>query len=318
MICEESKLIIINYVLFNIYGSFMKFKLVPICFGMLMLLLVTSCNDSTTTPAPEKDPDAYTNANGINGGILFDKFWSVESGFDQANPNIAKLNASSDFFRCKQCHAWDLLGRNGSYNNRAPKTNRPNIADRNLRTTAKNLSAQALFNAIKNGINTPRRDISADLSGYNPATNATVGDQMPKFSQILTDAQIWNLVKFLKVEALDVTQLYDATYSGTYPTGTSVYSNIGKDGDAAVGLEFYKAKCQVCHGVDGKQIANLDATPGMTTGKFVRSKPNELQHKIKFGQLGTIAPLDMKATPGTITDFKNLYKVLADVVLFPN
>ncbi|ROL60652.1 hypothetical protein D9V86_09180 [Bacteroidetes/Chlorobi group bacterium ChocPot_Mid] len=289
----------------------MKYYFLLIAFLAITLI---SCSDDNTTNPPAADPVAYTNADGIKGGMLFDKFWATETGFDQTNANITKLNASADFFRCKQCHAWDLMGRNGSYNNRAPKTTRPNVADRNLRTTASNLTPQALFDAIKKGLGKSRRDISADLSTYDPATNSTIGDQMPDFSKILTDAQIWDIVKFLKTEALDVTKLYDATYSGTYPTGTATYSNIGKDGDATAGNTFYTAKCAICHGADGKQIPNLDGTTGMTVGKFARTKPNELQHKMKFGQLGS----SMKATAGTITDFKNLYKALADTTKYPN
>ncbi len=270
--------------------------------------LMIGCSDnSTNTPS---DPIEYTNADGIKGGILFDKFWSTESGYDQANINLTKFNASSDFFRCKQCHAWDLMGRDGSYNSRGPKTTRPNIASRDLRTTAKNLSAQALFDAIKNGLGTTRRDISTDLSTYDPTSNPTVGDQMPKMSQVLTDAQIWNIVKFLKVEAIDVTELYDATYTGTYPTGKASYSNIGKDGDAAKGGTFYTTNCEGCHGSDGKTFL----VEGMTIGKFTRSKPNEVQHKIKFGQLGST----MKATKITLNEMKDLYKALSDTQKFPD
>lgn len=273
-------------------------------FAFLML----SCSDNTTnTPS---DPTEYTNADGIKGGILFDKFWSTEAGYDQNSVYLTKFNASSDFFRCKQCHAWDLLGNSGSYNSRGPKTTRPNVASRDLRTTAKNLSAQALFDAIKNGISSTRRDISADLSTYDPATNPTVGDQMPKMSQLLTDTQIWNIVKFLKVEALDITKLYDATYTGSYPTGKATYTNIGKDGDATKGNAFYAANCASCHGADGKTFL----MEGMTVGKFTRSKPNEVQHKIKFGQLGS----SMKPTTVTLDDMKNLYKALSDDTKFPD
>ena len=52
------------------------------------------------------------------------------------------------------------------------------------------------------------------------------GDGHPDFSKILSDAQIWDLVKFLKEGAFDVTELYSVTLTGTYPTGTkSFYSS---------------------------------------------------------------------------------------------
>lgn len=274
----------------------------------LFAVTMISCSDNATTPVA--DPVEYTNANGLKGGILFDKFWSSEGGFDQGSANIVNFNAKADFFRCKQCHGWDLAGSNGAYINRGPKTSRPNIANRNLMQTAKDLSAQKLFDAIKQGLGVTRRALAADLTTYDPATNPTVGDQMPDFSQILTDAQIWDIVKFLKVEALDVTMLYDATYEGTYPTGKAVFTNIGKDGDAVKGNTFYQTNCSDCHGTDGTQIKMED----MSVGKFTRSKPNEVQHKIKFGQLGST----MKATAITPDEMKNLYKALSDTEKFPD
>lgn len=267
-----------------------------------------SCSDNATTSSG--DPPEFTNANGIKGGILFDKYWSVESGYDQSSPKLTTFNASADFFRCKQCHAWDLMGKNGSYINRAPKTNRPNVADRNLFQTSKQLTAQELFDALKNGLGHTRRSLTADLTNYNPSGNSTIGDQMPNLLEIFTDAQIWDIVKFLKVEALDVTKLYDATYEGTYPTGKATYTNIGKDGDAVKGLTFYKANCESCHGADGNAIQ----MENMGVGKFTRSKPYEVQHKVKFGQLGST----MKPTAITATEMKDLYKALADTEKFPN
>ena len=173
-----------------------------------------------------------------------------------------------------------------------------------------------LFDAIKTGTATRRKiSDSVGVTTYNPTSNKTVGDQMPDYSTLLTDAQIWDIVKFIKEGALDVTQLYDATYTGTYPTGSATYSNIGKDGNAASGKTVYTANCFICHGTDGKSIPDLDHTPGLFAGKFVRTKPNEAQHKAKFGTLGTA----MKAIPSmTLTNAKDLYKALADTVAFPN
>lgn len=275
----------------------------------IALILLLSCSDNSSNNT-QTDPPEYTKADGILGGILYDKFWSTEGGFDQTNPNIENFNKYSDFFRCKQCHAWDLNGRNGSYNGRGPKTNRPNVVDRNLALTAKNMSPQQLFNAIKNGLGTPRRALTEDLSTYDPTTNSEKGDRMPDFSKILTDAQIWNIVKFLKTEAIDVTQLYDAEFTGAYPAGKAKYTNIGKNGDPVKGLEFYNKNCLTCHGPNGDEIL----MENMGVGKFTRTKPYEVQHKVKFGQLGS----KMGPTKVTIDDLKNLYKALADTVKFTN
>jgi len=284
-------------------------KLLLLSLTAFAMVAFTNCSDDKDVVTPPADPAEYTNADGITGGIMYDKFWSTEAGFNQSDPNLAKFNQYSDFFRCKQCHAWDYLGNAGSYINRGPKTTRPNIASGNILELAKSKTAQELFDAMKKS--TGRRDISYDLATYNPTSNNTEGDKMPDYSQLLTDAQIWDIVKNLKTEAIDVAQIYDATYTGTYPTGSASFSNIGKDGNAVNGATYFAQRCAGCHGANGTAFL----VENMTVGKFTRSKPNEVQHKVKFGQLGS----SMTATDGlTLTNLKDLYKALADTVAFPN
>lgn len=275
--------------------------------AVLTLLFSRCSEDNTSVPAPT-EPAAYLSASASKGGILYDTFFSTEAGFNQSDPDLVTFKTFSDFFRCKQCHAWDLLGTGGSYNNRAPKNNRPNVSSVNLFQIAKTKTAQELFDAMKRTTN--RRAATADLSTYNPATFATLGDQMPDFSSILTDAQIWDLVKFMKAGATDVSLLYDATYTGTYPAGKATYSNLGKDGNAANGKTYYSANCAICHGVQGDTFL----MENMTVGAFTRSKPNEVQHKVRFGQLGSVmvGKFDI-----TLSQMKDLYKALADTVAFP-
>jgi len=268
--------------------------------------VLTSCKKDETS-----DPNqlAYDNADLSKGGIMYDNFWSTEGGFDQSNPKLATLSANSDFFRCKQCHGWDGLGNAGSYINRGPKKTRPNISGANLYQIAQTKTSKELFDALK--ATTGRRDISFDLSTYDPAANKTEGDKMPNYNQLLTDAQIWDIVKFIKEGMLDVSKLYNATYTGTYPTGSAVYTNLGLDGNEANGKTYYTANCAVCHGADGKNIA-LET---LSLGKFVRSKPNEVQHKIKYGQLGSsmVGKFDI-----TLSQVKDLYKALANTTNFPD
>lgn len=268
----------------------------------------TSCNkDEDTTPDPNQV--AFDNADPSKGGIMYDKFWSTEAGFDQNNANIATLNASGDFFRCKQCHAWDGLGNAGSYINRGPKTTRPTVSGLNLYQLAQTKTSKELFDAMK--ATTNRRDISYDLSTYDPATNNTDGDRMPDYNQLLTDVQIWDIVKFMKEGMYDVSKLYDATYTGTYPTGSATYSNVGLDGNETAGNTYYAANCTGCHGVDGKTLT----MESMSLGKFVRSKPNEVQHKVHYGQLGAamVGEFDI-----TLQQMKDLYKAAANTTNFPD
>lgn len=278
---------------------------------VVSVILFTGCKKEDVVTPPQDDPN-YINADGINGGRLYDKFWAAETGFNQSDPNISRYNQYSDFFRCKQCHGWDLLGRNGSYINRGPKKTRPNIANVNLLQIVKTKSYKELFTLIKTGSNPSiRRSVTADLSTYDPATNNTVGDQMPNYSQILTDKQIWDLVKFLKTEVIDVNDLYDFTITGTYPTGSITYSNIGKGGNSASGDNYFASNCVTCHGADGKLIV-VDGS--YSVGSFIRNKPNEAQHKVKFGQLGS----SMQAFRTSLQQMKDLYKALTDTTKYPN
>lgn len=287
----------------------MKTKIKSLLFIALGVLALQSCSekeDYVITP--------YDSAVGANGGIMYDKFWVIAS-YDQASPNIGKLNAYPDFFRCKQCHAWDGLGTAGSYNNRGPKTNRPNISNLNLYQLAQTKTEQELFDGLKKTAG--RRSVTTDLSTYNPATPSTQveGDKMPNLNELLTDAQIWDIVKFMKAGMFDVSKLYDATYTGTYPTGKSAFANVGLDGNEASGNAYYTTNCAACHGADGKKILNLDATAGMTVGKFTRSKPNELQHKIHYGQLGSSMGGKFNIT---LPQMKDLYKAMANTTTFPD
>ncbi len=268
----------------------------------------TSCNKDED-PTPDPNQVAYDNADPSKGGIMYDKFWSTEAEFDQNNANLATLNASGDFFRCKQCHGWDGLGSEGAYINRGPKTTRPTVSGLNLYQLAQTKTSKELFDAMK--ATAGRRDISYDLSTYDPATNNTEGDKMPNYGQLLTDAQIWDIVKFMKEGMFDVTELYDATYTGTYPTGSFTFLNIGKNGNETNGNTLYTTKCASCHGANGSTID----LGGNTVGKFTRTKAYEVQHKVKYGQLGSsmAGEFDM-----TLSEMKDLYKALANETNFPN
>jgi len=90
---------------------------------LLAILFVAAIFTGCKKDDPDVDPSVedYAKAELVKGGIMYDKFWSTEAGFNQSDANIATYNASGDFFRCKQCHAWDGLGSEGSYINRGPK-----------------------------------------------------------------------------------------------------------------------------------------------------------------------------------------------------
>jgi mono/diheme cytochrome c family protein len=258
------------------------------------------------------DDASFNAADGINGGRLYDTFWAGETTFESpADPSvkIEDITDFSNFYRCKQCHGWDQLGRQGAYVGRTPKTSRPSVAN-GIRGFVATSTNRELFDALKND-----GGAAVDPARTADGTNDALGGNLhPDYGKILSDAEIWDLAKFLKTEAFDVSQIYDFTVTGTYPTGSISFSNWGKGGTAANGLAMYNQSCgfDVCHGTDGTGPILAE---GKTVGDFVRSKSNEAHHKIKYGQLGS--PM-LGVSDMTIDDMKDLYTALGDTLAFPN
>ncbi len=281
-------------------------SLLAACF---LFVALPGCSGDDVTGPGSGGPPGFVAADGINGGQMYDRFWAPETRWD-FGANADHFGQFSNFYRCKQCHGWDVLGNAGAYISRAPKTTRPNVSSVNLQQVSTNSTAQELFDDIMRS--TGRRNLDADLASYNPATNPTIGDQMPNYSEFMTDEQVWDLVKFLKEEAIDTDELYDFTTTGAYPTGTWTPSNIGKDGNAASGDAIYTSvQCDFCHGARGTTIV-VDGS--YSVGSFFRKKPNEAQHKVKFGQLGTL----MIELVTDLDDMRDLYKAMADETMYPD
>ena len=266
---------------------------------VVYLAFATGC--SHDNPLPETP---YQKATSVKGGIMYDKFWASEANIPLLIEDTDLLNDNANFFRCKQCHAWDGLGNTGSYIGRGPSMTRPNVSSLNLYELAQSKTKEELVEALKN--TSGRRDIGYDLSQYDPATNKEEGDKMPNLTQIMGDKELWNLVKFMKEGMFDVSQLYTGLYEGAYPSGIASYSDIGLSGNAGIGDAYYSTNCAGCHGADGTSIS----LGGKGVGYFARYKPYELQHKTKYGQLGSSMGAADPTT--TLDEMRDLYKALAD------
>ena len=251
-------------------------------------------NGTNANEVSAADSAAFAAADGLIGGRLYDNFMS------QLNITDTALTNHSNFFRCKQCHGWDLRGSMGAYIDRAPNASRPEVAANDLFVYAQAHNIREIFDAVKHS------------GGRFKSMNTSYTASMPDYGLILTDGEIWQITKFLKDVALNTFDLYDINTTGSYPTGTKTFSNIGKDGDAANGNTVYASNCAAgCHGADGTLIAiEGDAY----IGDYMRKKPYETQHKMKCGQPTTA----MGPFPNiTKSDVKDMLKEGQDPVAFP-
>jgi mono/diheme cytochrome c family protein len=241
------------------------------------------------------------------GGAAYGKWWTTDAGGSGTQPTTT---APSDFYRCKSCHAWDGLGNAASYADRTGQStlepNRPDVSSVSLRSSAASESFQELFDLIRH---LGARDVDAFDNTH------------PDYS-MLTDAQVWNIVKFMREEWVAPNLLYDLEVSGpamyvdysqvppVVVKPTLTYSSQGALGNEASGQAIYTATCQACHGTDG---TTLDLG-GRSLGQFVREKPQEAWFKAKFGEPGSMAPGLVTAT----SDLQDLYKALANSTNFPD
>lgn len=282
----------------------------------ILAFVLQGCTHDDYVSVPDNpqaaDLAAYANADAVHGYKLYNEFTKAETGnvndFVPNDPTVVAANITgyADFYRCKSCHAWDQKGRNGSYINRPSTATRPDPTIVQL-TNLRYADISILFEKIKH-TGGAAVDPARTANGLDASLG---GNNHPDYGKILSDAKIWDLVKFLKEGAFDTDQLYAINTVGTYPaTVAPVYTDLGRNGNVAAGDSFYTTKCAGCHGTDGKQI--MFGTTSL--GKFVRTKPYEIQHKIVSGQLGTI----MGHTPATLEDVKNLFKAMNDNVKYPN
>ncbi len=109
------------------------------------ILIVAACGQATPTAAPPAaatQPPAATVApateaptaapelvgDSIRGGLLYDKWWAV-LGLDKPTDDqplwatqTTNTRSGADTWRCKECHGWDYLGKDGRYGSGSHQT----------------------------------------------------------------------------------------------------------------------------------------------------------------------------------------------------
>jgi thiosulfate dehydrogenase len=184
------------------------------------------------------------------GGQLYDKWWTVTGApAPTANhPLWASQSTNTlkgaDTWRCKECHGWDYLGRDGAYATGSHRTGFPGLL-----TAAQAKSAAELVAALK-GSTDPKHD----------------------FSTVMNDAALNDLAAFLKAGPLDPRQHID--YSAKKP----------KSADLALGKARWSEVCAECHGSQGTDYNFGSEDEPEYVGTVAVDNPQEFFHKVRFGQ----------------------------------
>ena len=190
------------------------------------------------------------NAPEIQGGLLYDEWWK-HLGVDPPNGDhplwatqSTNTRSGPDTWRCKNCHGWDYLGKDGAYGSGSHLTGFPGVYD------ARTKSVDEIVAALKG------------------ATNSN-----HDFSPYLDDAMLTNLAVFIQ-GVRDDRQYID------YSTKTALSGDAANGKllwDAEDG-------CQKCHGPDGAKVNFGSPEEPEFVGTIAVDNPVEFLHKATYGQ----------------------------------
>lgn len=234
-------------------------KTVPNKLVTILILIATfmifGCPDKKATE-PSFIEDNYDSADAVNGGLLYDKWWKVNSGTEPTTdfPVWASQNTNSrsgsTTWRCKECHGWDYVGDEGRYSSGSHYTGFKGIWDQRTE------HMEDVFDAIKG------EGKDHDLSA------------------VLSDEDIADLTKFVLEGLVDM---------GLY------MSNGVATGDANNGQGLYDANCVSCHGADGNTLDFKSSDGIQGIGWLADDNPQETLHKLRFGHPGSAMPSMLEA-----------------------
>ena len=200
-------------------------------------------------------PESFTEEMHISrGGQLYDNWWGTTTDNHKPSGNHSlwrtqNTNKRSGYstYRCKECHGWDYLGKDGAYGKGSHYTGFVGVYNASRKMTAKELEAVLMGST--------NRDHD--------------------FSMYLKDEDISNLVLFMKmgiVESSIYIKADGSSNGGNVNMGQEVYS---------------KTCMTECHGPQGMAINFGDDKKPDFIGNIARKNPWEFIHKVRSGQPGT-------------------------------
>ncbi len=188
------------------------------------------------------------------GGQLYDNWWSTKVDVPKPQTDhplwitqTSNKRGGYSTWRCKECHGWDYLGKDGAYSKGSHYTGFIGVYQ-----TSRNMDIKRFAGALKG------------------ATN-----KAHDFSRYLSDDDITDIAIFLENGLVDIGEYLKqdgSPVSGSLASGKEVYS---------------RACMTECHGPEGRDINFGDEEKPQFIGTVANKNPWEFLHKVRAGQPGT-------------------------------
>lgn len=221
----------------------------------LAVVLCAGCGGSTSSSTP------YQRADLVRGARLFDN-WMKEKRLTLTTPNPGyaltqgKSTSVTASWRCNECHGWDYRGKDGAYATGSHFTGVIGVLD------ARADPPEEVFDTVRNGVE---------------------GKAMTAFGkQQFSDADIWDLAKFLREGTIDLKANTDAT--GNLVGGDAVAGKVLYE-QGLPGTDYYQT-CAYCHGTDGRRVNFHTAPQAPEYLGTVTDSPAQFVHHVRFGYAG--------------------------------
>jgi thiosulfate dehydrogenase len=222
---------------------------------VLSVFMVSACTENDTKTDNRHEATVIKKI--VNGGKLYDKWWVATIGTDlpeQDHPlwkdqNTNKRHGSSTW-RCKECHGWDYLGKDGAYGAGSHKTG---------------------FQGILSVKEQPDENVVAILLGStNPDHD---------FSAFMDYDSIYDLSVFIQEGVIDYRSYinYESKkpLEADFQNGKAIYEKV-----CAV----------KCHGAEGKAQNFATEEDPEYIGTVANDNPWEFVHKVRFSHPKKIMP----------------------------
>ncbi len=167
-------------------------------FVVLTVMALSSC--AMEKRGESKLPEGYKKADIKLGGLLYDNWYKIKkvkvSGNHPAYPAIGKKKGTSTW-RCKECHGWDYIGKDGRYKKGSHYTGIKGVYD------ARKKGPEELYGALTNA------KMKHDFSNY------------------LSDSDTWALVRLIREGLIDIGTVLnpDGSAKGNFTKGKPLFQS---------------------------------------------------------------------------------------------